>query len=111
MEYRREEKQVDDLRQHLRRRLEAIYGDRLQEVQLFGSYARDEAGPESDLDILVVLSGPLDRYQEYRRLGDLTVECLERFGIYVAPVVISEARYATQHAPLLLNIAGEGVAL
>ena len=38
----------------LREGLAAFYGDRLRGVYLFGSYARGEARPDSDLDIMVV---------------------------------------------------------
>jgi len=48
-------------------------------VRLFGSYARDEAGPDSDVDLLVDLSKPMgwDFFSIERQLGErlgLTVE-------------------------------------
>ncbi len=41
-------------------------------VRLFGSYARDEAGPDSDVDLLVDMSKPLgwDFFGIERRLGE-----------------------------------------
>ena len=102
---------VEQLRQHLRRRLQALYGERLRQTLLFGSYARGEAEKESDLDVLVVLSGPLDRYAEYRRLGDLTVELMELFGIYVAPTLVEEEAFQQGGWPLLMNVQAEGIAL
>jgi predicted nucleotidyltransferase len=47
-------------------------------VRLFGSYARDEAGPDSDVDLLVEMSKPLgfDFFGVERRLG-------ERLGLKV----------------------------
>jgi predicted nucleotidyltransferase len=41
----------------LRRRLTAIYGDRLAKMVLYGSQARGDAGPDSDIDVMVVLRG------------------------------------------------------
>lgn len=40
-------------------------------VRLFGSYARDEAGPESDIDLLVELDKPLglDLFRVEEQLG------------------------------------------
>ena len=49
-----------DTRTLLRRiksRLQAVYGDRLRGVVLYGSEARGEATPDSDVDILVLLAG------------------------------------------------------
>lgn len=46
----------------------------LVNVRLFGSYARDEAGPDSDVDLLVDVSRPLDsswgRYDVEEALGE-----------------------------------------
>ena len=43
----------------IKSRLRAVYGDRLRGVVLYGSEARREATPDSDVDILVLLTGPV----------------------------------------------------
>ena len=55
----------------LRRGLEQLYGPRLKGVYLYGSYARDEADPESDLDILVVLEDYRNYGEEIQRTSEL----------------------------------------
>lgn len=47
-------------------------------VRLFGSYARDEAGPDSDVDLLVDLSKPMG--WEFFGIED---QLTERLGIQV----------------------------
>lgn len=42
-------------------RLRAIFGQRLRELRLFGSYARGEANEDSDVDVLVLVDGLTDR--------------------------------------------------
>jgi predicted nucleotidyltransferase len=42
-------------------RLRPIFGDRLHELRLFGSYARSEANEDSDVDVLVLVEGLSDR--------------------------------------------------
>jgi predicted nucleotidyltransferase len=60
------------LRETLHRATEAvqdIYGSRLRHLFLFGSHARGEATPESDVDLLVVLEGPVQFYDEAKRIS------------------------------------------
>jgi len=62
-----------------RRGLEALYGDRLRGVYLYGSSVRDELTPDSDIDIAVILDVIPSRFAEHERtsqLGaDLSLEC------------------------------------
>ncbi len=48
---------IHPLLDRLRARCQQHYGDRLISVVVFGSVARGTAGPESDLDMLVVADG------------------------------------------------------
>ena len=47
------------------------YRDRLKSVVLYGSAARQEMTAESDIDLLVVLSQPLDYFAELRTIVEL----------------------------------------
>lgn len=44
----------------LKELLQVPYGERLRGVVLYGSEARGEPGSDSDVDILVLLTGPVD---------------------------------------------------
>ena len=48
--------------------LQAVYGDRLCGVVLYGSEARGEATPDSDVDILVLLTRPVALGQDLRTI-------------------------------------------
>lgn len=55
----------------LRRELERVYGSRLKEVYLFGSYARGDADEDSDIDVAVVLQRMRSRFEERQRCSEL----------------------------------------
>jgi predicted nucleotidyltransferase len=70
------------------RTLAAVAADPVK-IVLFGSRARDDAGPDSDFDILVVERDPADRHAEMVRLD----RALRPLGVPFDIVVVSE-RYA-----------------
>ncbi|MCE2725261.1 MAG: nucleotidyltransferase domain-containing protein [Planctomycetaceae bacterium] len=53
----------------LKERLSAAYGERLHAVVLFGSEARGDARPDSDIDVLVVLETLTGDYGEELERG------------------------------------------
>ena len=50
---------TEDIQKEIRSRLEKAFPERFQGVLLFGSEARGETHPESDVDLMVVLEGPV----------------------------------------------------
>jgi predicted nucleotidyltransferase len=63
---------TEEVRQEIRSRLGAVFHERLRGVLLYGSEARNEARAGSDVDLMVLLDGPV-------RLGrdlDTIVEAL-----------------------------------
>jgi len=95
----------------LRQRLEVLYGDRLVQTVLYGSQARGDAEAGSDIDVLVVLKGPLKPGQEITRLGPfLTTLSLEHETL-VSCAFVSEERFREEQSPFLMNVRREGIGL
>lgn len=95
----------------LRCRFEEIYGERLVRIVLYGSQARGEAEPGSDIDILVVLGGPVNPGEEIARTGGVVADLSLRFGEVVSCVFVDEERFAHRNGPFLRNIRREGITL
>lgn len=89
----------------------ALYGERLVRLVLYGSVARGDARPDSDVDVLVVLSGPFDRTREIERIVEITYDILLDKGIHVSAHPMSEPDFLTRASPLLQNVRREGVPL
>ena len=70
--------------------LKRIYGDRLKGVFLYGSHARNEAGPESDVDILVVLDDWDSYASEVDRIGATVSELCLDYDLSITPVFIRQ---------------------
>lgn len=51
--------------------LQGYYGSQLKGMILYGSMARDQASPTSDIDLLVLLSRPFDYFRELHRIVEL----------------------------------------
>jgi len=91
--------------------LRELFGDRLREVRMFGSSARGDEEPESDLDLLVVLSGSLGFWSDRALMDEILWRHTLRSGIVVSalPVSVDDARSATK--PALVRAAADGVAV
>ncbi len=99
----------EELLNRIKERLEDVYGDRLQGIVLYGSEARGEAEPDSDIDLLVLLKGPVQFGKDLRTnidvLYDLQLEVIR--PIHVMPVDV-EAFRAGEYA-LYRNAKREGI--
>jgi predicted nucleotidyltransferase len=79
----------DELRRYVAA-LDRRYGPDLVSVILFGSRARGEARPESDIDMLIVVRGlPRKRWDRYSGFRDLARQVGEEFSDAVTPVVLT----------------------
>lgn len=93
----------------IQERLEAAHRDRLRGVVLYGSEARGDAAPDSDIDVLVLLEGPIAYWDDLRAnieaVYPLVLE-LER-PIHAKPVDITV--YESAEFPLYQNAKTEGI--
>lgn len=102
---------VHPLLTEVHERLEAYYSKRLCRVVLFGSYARGDAHEKSDLDVLVVLHGPVKQLPELKVLSYLAYELTEAYGVALQLLPFSETDYWNLANPLMQNVHQEGIVL
>ncbi len=96
----------------LRERLAGAFGDRLRGVVLFGSEARGEAGPESDVDLLVVLHHLSADYGDELERGLVAVYPVAlRLGRRVSVKPLDVIEYESGDSPLLREVRRTGVAV
>jgi len=101
---------VKKILSELRNKLQALYGDKLAHVVLFGSHARGDADPDSDIDVLVVLQGKMNTGEEIQRTGEIVAGLSLENDAVISCVFMDEDRFLHKNGPLLRNIRKEGIA-
>jgi uncharacterized protein len=74
---------ADPVLKRFRAALDALYGDRIERVVLFGSRARGDAREDSDYDVAVFLKDLADRWQEVDRIVPLVTDVLYEDGAFI----------------------------
>jgi len=89
-------------------RIRAALGRNLRELRLFGSKARGDARPDSDLDVLVVVAG--NRVEAEDRAIDVNVAS----DLYISPRVVTAESLSDpvwRTTLFVQTVTREGVAL
>ncbi len=102
---------LNTLLQETHKLLGALYGGRLSKMLLYGSQARGDTNPSSDIDLMIVLEGPVNAGEEISRVGEITSNLSLKHNVAISCVFISSDRYLKEQSPLLLNVRREGVAV
>lgn len=94
--------------------LQKIYGKHLKSVILYGSYARGDFRPDSDIDIMILLDLNDIEIKEYRhQLSSLTYNFNMAHALDIKPIAKSAAHFRKWESayPFYANVAQEGVKL
>lgn len=89
-----------------------LYGDKLNKIILYGSYARGDNTDESDIDIMIVLNCEID---EIKRLRKSTIEMASDISLeqeVLLSVLLRDKKYFEDNLdflPFYRNIVKEGV--
>ncbi|MCI9019322.1 MAG: nucleotidyltransferase domain-containing protein [Eubacterium sp.] len=91
-----------------------IYGDRLKSVILYGSYARGDFRPDSDIDIMILADLTEMEIEEFgRQLSWSTYDFNEEHETDIKPIAKSAAHFKKWQGvyPFYTNVQQEGVEL
>jgi predicted nucleotidyltransferase len=91
--------------------LRALYGARLRRVLLFGSWARGDAHPESDIDLLVALDRVESPWEELRRMDEILWRHSYRNDAVISAIPVGEGELHDRKHPLLIRARAEGRAV
>ena len=86
-----------------------LYGKKLRDIILYGSWARGDATNDSDIDLAVVLQGPISPSGEIDRMIDIITNVNLHYDVLLSVYPVSASDYAVVQTPLLINLRREGV--
>ena len=95
----------------LKKVISDYYRQRLQNIILYGSYARGDFNEHSDIDILVVLNDIQSEMQEIDTLAELKTDILLDSEIYISTNPVSADKFQNSDFTFYKNIRNEGVVL
>jgi predicted nucleotidyltransferase len=99
----------DELLRQIKARLKAVHGDRLKGIVLYGSQARGDYRPDSDIDVLVLLEGPIDLVRDLEKNIDALYSLSEELDRRISAKPVSAEEYRTFDCPLYRNAQAEGI--
>jgi predicted nucleotidyltransferase len=97
----------DPILKRFRAALDAMHGERIERVVLFGSRARSDAREDSDYDVAVFLRDMAGRFAEMDRLADLGADILNETGEFIHAMPYHAGSYE-ERTPLMLGARGGG---
>lgn len=105
---------IENLLEGYTNELKKIYGEHLQSVILYGSYARGDFTEESDIDIMILLDLSDMEIKTYRhQLSKLTYDFNMDYELDIKPIAKSREHFMkwVVNYPFYANVNREGVRL
>lgn len=93
----------------LRHYLEKLYCDRLVQIILYGSQARGDAQPDSDIDVLIVLQEPVNFVAEIENTSHFVTGLCLKHNVLLSCAFVSKERFLQENGGFFRNVRREGV--
>jgi predicted nucleotidyltransferase len=95
-------------------RVKNILNDKLVKIILYGSYARDQQGPESDIDIMLLVNYNEQEMQGLKEaLNEIKFDILFKYNL-VLSILVKDNQHFNNYLdvlPFYKNVYNEGIAI
>jgi predicted nucleotidyltransferase len=88
-----------------------LYGQQLYSLILFGSQARGEATPDSDIDIMTVLEDPIDVAKEIHKTSEIKFYFIDKYEELISIIPVSRSEFTSSSISLIRIAKREGIKL
>ena len=89
--------------------LKKLYGNKLKDIILYGSYARVEENEDSDIDLAIILRGNILPLKEIDRMTEIACDIDLKYDTLLSIHPVSEDDFNSLMTPLSVNIRDEGI--
>ncbi|NJE25928.1 nucleotidyltransferase domain-containing protein [Thermococcus sp. MV5] len=96
------------LLRELKENLEKVLGDEIEDIILYGSYARGDYSKESDVDILLVVKQKLD-LDKYEKINEIVTKLTLKYGVVVSILDYPKNAFMSLDSPFLQSVKREGI--
>ena len=96
------------------KKVEAVLGNRLTKIILYGSYARGDYNKSSDIDIMILTDLNDAEIEQYRNtISDIAFDMELETGFIISPLIKNIEKYNDRIdvIPFYMNVNKEGVIL
>ena len=107
---KRQQERVWELMAEFKQHCQDCYGDRLVELLLFGSFARGDFHPTSDIDVLGIIKD-LDRKRDRDLTSDFQFDIILRTSDVISLLLFDEQDWLNGRVALRQVVSKEGIAI
>jgi len=100
---------VQKVLKKLKKELLHIYGEQLDSIILYGSRARGDERPDSDIDILIILKDDFNYSKMLRLSSDLAASLSLENDVVISRAFVSKEQFEQRQTPFLMNVRREGI--